>query len=192
MLPELAEKLTGLDWEQARAAVAEVLGLPSPLPAAALRRAMVEDRYCFVLLAFRGNLPRLHDLVNDPRNRPYVLPGDGETPAPRPQPGGHSTAGLMIKAGQALNRWAVAGFPTVDQETLERRFAACSACPELTEPPVKWVYKVTLATTSDERICNACGCVASRKARLLTERCPRPDPGRPELSRWGEPFIARR
>lgn len=187
MLVELEEKLTDLEWDQARAAAADYVGLPVPLPAAALRRAMIDDRFCFVLLAFRGNLPRLGELVNHPDNRAYELRGDDEAPAPQPE--GRSTAGLVIEAGKALNRWASSGFRTVDEQTYERRSAACSACPELTEPPVKWVYKVALAKASDDRVCGACGCVASRKARLVTERCPRRDPGRPELSRWGEPFT---
>ncbi|SDM01855.1 hypothetical protein [Nonomuraea jiangxiensis] len=186
MLTELEEKLDGLEWEQARVAAAEYVGLPGPLPAPALRRAMVEDRYCLVLLAFRGNLPRLKELVTHPDNRAYELPEDS---APAATTANRSTAGLVIEAGKALNRWAGAGFRTVDQETYERRTAACAGCPELIEPPVRWVYKVALATAGDDRVCGACGCVASRKARLATERCPRRDPARPELSRWDEPFA---
>lgn len=184
MLAELEEKLDGLDWEQARTAAAEYVGLPDPLPAPALRRAMVDDRYCLVLLSSRGNLPRLQELVGHPDNRPYELPEDS---VPATTTAKRSTAGLVIEAGKALNRWAATGFRTADPETYERRTAACASCPELTEPPAKWVYKVTLA--GDDRVCGACGCVASRKARLATEHCPRRDPARPELSRWGEPFT---
>jgi hypothetical protein len=191
VLAELEERLDGLEWEQARAAAAEYVGLPGPLPAPALRRAMVEDTYCFVLLAFRGNQPRLRELVEHPGNRPYELPGDcapgavtvGTATANR------STAGLAVEAGKALSRWAAAGFRTVDPETYERRTAACAACPELTEPPVTWVYKVAMAKADDDRVCGACGCVAFRKARLVSERCPRRDPADPGLTRWGEPFA---
>jgi hypothetical protein len=187
VLTELEEQLDGLEWEQARVAAAEYVGLPGSLPAPALRRALVEDRYCRVLLAFRGNLPRLQGLVDHPDNRAYALPEDC---APAPVTTDSSTAGLVKEAGRALKDWAAAGFRTADPETYERRTAACAGCPELTEPPVKWVYKVALATASDDRVCGACGCVASRKARLVTEHCPRRDPARPDLSRWGEPFTA--
>lgn len=186
MPTELEEKLNGLEWEQARVVAAEYVGLPDPLPAPALRRAMVEDRYQLVLLAFRGNLPRLQELIDHPDNRAYELPGDS---APAAATASRSTAGLVIEAGKALNRWAASGFRTVDPETYERRTAACAGCPELTEPPVKWVYKVAMAKPSDDRVCGACGCVASRKARLVTEHCPRRDPARPEQSRWGEPYA---
>ncbi|MEV5043494.1 hypothetical protein AB0N20_02055 [Streptomyces griseoincarnatus] len=191
MLAELKKRLDGLEWEQARAAAAEYIGLPHPLPAPALRRAMVEDTYCFVLLAFRGNQQRLRELVDHPDNRPYELREDSApaTAGTQTATANRSTAGLVVEAGKALNRWAAAGFRTVAPETYERRTAACAACPELTEPPVKWVYKVAMAKASDDRVCGACGCVASRKARLVSERCPRRDPADPELTRWGEPFA---
>ncbi|MDP9696691.1 UNVERIFIED_ORG: hypothetical protein J2X79_004274 [Arthrobacter globiformis] len=191
MLRELEEQLTGLEWDQARSAAAEYVGLSEPLPAPVLRRALVDDRYCFVLLAFRGNQSRLQELMHHPDNQAYELTGDNalddgteHLSPPRHQ----STAALVIEAGKALNRWTSSGFRTVDEETYERRTAACAACPELIEPPIKWVYKVAIAGADDDRVCGACGCVASRKARLATEQCPRADPGRAGLSRWGEPM----
>lgn len=188
MLTELEERLTGLEWEEARMAAAELVGLPGPLPAAALRRAMVEDRYCFALLAFRGNQARLRELVTHPDNRAYELAEDTPPPTPpAPPPPNRSTAGLAAEAGKALNRWAASGFRTVDSETYTRRLAACAACPELVDPPVRWLYKVAVVGADDDRVCGACGCVAARKARLVTEGCPRRDPERIGLSRWGEP-----
>ena len=175
MLAELEETLAGLDWDQARAAAADHVGLPAPLPPAALRRAMVDDRFCFVLLAFRGNLPRLGELVNHPGNVAYELPGD--TPA-APTPAPRSTVALVAEAGRAMTRWASSGFRTVDDATHDRRWAACTACPELVEPPITLLYQVAVAK-GDDRVCGACGCVAARKVRLVTERCPR--------GRWGEP-----
>jgi hypothetical protein len=185
MLPKLAEHVTGLEWEQAREAVGRVLGLATPVPAAALRRAMVEDAYCQALLAAPSNPARAQQLVNDPRNGPFTLPGDG-VDAAGASTHSDSTSRLMIKAGAALTRWAASGFATVDQETFERRWGACTVCPELVEAPDSWVYKVTMSSKSDSRICGACGCVAIRKARVASERCPRPDPARPGLNRWGE------
>jgi hypothetical protein len=134
---------------------------------------MVDDRFCMVLLAFRGNPTRLGELVNHPDNVAYELPGDAVTPAPR------STVALVAEAGRAVTRWASSGFRTVDEPVFEQRWAACTACPELIEPPETIVYRVAVAKVSDDRVCGACGCVAARKARLATERCPR--------GRWGEP-----
>ncbi|UPJ53426.1 hypothetical protein IVB30_20180 [Bradyrhizobium sp. 200] len=190
MLPFLSERLAGLDWGQAQSAMGDLLGLDEPLPAAALRRALVEDDYCVALFAQRGVPLRIGELVNDPGNDRFELPNDKKDPAlPCSDARVHSTVELMVKGGKALGQWTLSGFETVDSATFERRFDACQRCPELSASPNKWIYKVALSAASDDRICGACGCIAIRKARLPTEHCPRTDSEQPSLSRWGEPLV---
>ena len=67
-------------------------------------------------------------------------------------------------------------------------FGACRACPHLVDPPAdRLLYKLSTGSPVERKICDACGCVASRKARLPSEGCPKADPSDPARTRWGEP-----
>lgn len=68
-----------------------------------------------------------------------------------------SMAGGLVKS---LVAWASAGFPTVDESTLQERSAQCAICP-------RWDARAGR--------CLECGC-AGLKHWLATERCP--------LGRW--------
>lgn len=83
--------------------------------------------------------------------------------------------------------WSKTGFTQVSPEVYERRAAACLSCPHLVEPTGKPIYKVSLPSREDARICALAGSVASRMARMPSERCPDRDPSNPAVSRWGEP-----
>jgi hypothetical protein len=167
------------DWNDMRAALGALLGLDAPVADEVLGRAQADDRYAAYLIRSR-NHPRLRDmLLNSPDNQTYRL---------AKTPGAPSSATLMMRASLAVMRWTTSGFRLVDPQTFERRLAVCQVCPHLQEPPARLVYKVALVASSDPRICGICGCVASRKARMSTERCPSEDCSRPGFSRWGEPI----
>jgi hypothetical protein len=180
MLEQIEELRDAATEDELAARLGGYLGLEGPLPRAALRRAVVDERFARYLVSSRGRPDHLALLLTDRRNERYA----GRDAAPvRVEP---STRELVAKAGRAAARWARRGFETVDAETFEARFAACQACEHLIDPPDKVVYKVRLSPHSDPRICGACGCVAIRKARLPDERCPVADADRPGVNRWGQ------
>jgi hypothetical protein len=100
-----------------------------------------------------------------------------------------SSAVLIARAAKAMARWSAAGFREAPAEQIERRWSACTACPHLGAPPARVLYQLTRGG-ADDRICGLCGCTASRKVRMLTERCPDRLAADPALTRWGEPAAA--
>jgi hypothetical protein len=162
------------NWPEVCARFGELIGLDGPAPPAVARRALVDERYAFYLLLTR-DAPQLRlRLLEDPRNRDY-------------EPAGDSTAELAGRAAKAMARWTATGLKRVDDETFQRRWASCQACPMLVKPPDRLVYKGLTVLTGDRRVCSACGCMATAKARIPTEHCPVADPDDPSLNRWGEP-----
>lgn len=103
------------------------------------------------------------------------------------EPTAASDLELMGKAAKALWSWRKAGFGKVDAATHERRWRACMACPHLAKAPDRALYRLTAPQEGDDRVCNLCGCVASRKVQLPTETCPAVHPENAALTRWGEP-----
>jgi hypothetical protein len=163
------------------ARLGDYLGLAGRAPQSAVRRAIVDEKYCRYLLTARGQPGMLEVLFRDPANEKYA---DVDAPA-------HSSLALVMRAGKALAKWGASGFATVEQETFDARFAACQACDLLAEPPKQLLYRVRLGGKSDQRVCSACGCPAGRKAKLATEHCPIEDPARPGFNRWGEAMQER-
>jgi len=97
---------------------------------------------------------------------------------------GPGTAGLLASAAKALMRWTTDGFRFVDEETRQRRWAACQTCPHLTEPSGKGLHQAIKLMRPEAKICGLCGCIASAKARLRHEQCPDADPDDPSQTRW--------
>jgi hypothetical protein len=161
-----------------RALLGEFLGIGRSVPPGVIERALSDETYAVHLVMSRNNRHTLARLLG-----PHELAAPA---APAPSEQQQSTVSLLHKAGGALTRWMASGFATVSNEDFERRFRACEACENLVEAPDTTLYRVALARASDSRICAACGCVASRKARLATERCPSPKPDDPTMNRWGE------
>ncbi len=181
-MSKLLDELSRADsWEEVRAQFGELLNLDGPAPSAVVRRALEDDLFTHYLIVTRDDPKLLRVLLEDPRNQEY------EQPVPEEE---SSAADLLTRAAGALIRWGKAGFVQVDPATLERRWGACQTCPNLVAPPDRVLYRMVQVTRGDHRICVRCGCVASRKAKLPTERCPERDPDKPSLSRWGDPFEA--
>ena len=105
---------------------------------------------------------------------------------------GPDNPGLLATAAKALMRWTADGFRFVDEETRQRRWAACQACPHLREPRAKGLHQVIKLMKPEARICGLCGCVASAKVRLRQERCPDADPANPSQTRWTKAETADR
>lgn len=176
------------------------LGLATAAPMPVVRRAIVDDRFCRYLLTSRGRPSTLKVLFADPANQQYqdgpeavadvvadAVADPVADPAPAPTATERSSFSLIMKAGAAVAKWGASGFARVDDATFEARFDACQRCDQLVAPPDKVLYKVRLNAQSDQRVCNACGCPAARKAKLPTEHCPLADPANPGFNRWGEP-----
>src|SRR5262249_72531 len=103
------------------------------------------------------------------------------------EPAGDSTAELAGRAAKAMARWTAGGLKRVDDETFQRRWASCQACPLLVKPPDRIIYKGLAVLTGDRQVCSACGCVAAAEGRIRSEHCPVADPEDPSRDRWGEP-----
>ncbi|NNB93037.1 hypothetical protein HI113_03815 [Corallococcus exiguus] len=177
---EAIEELRGASSEQELSArFGQFLGLSGGVPLPTLRRAIIDDRFALHLILSRNQPRALKMLFRDPRNTQYE-----NTEAPEQ----HSNLELLWKAGKAIAKWGATGFEKIDPKLFEDRFSACQGCEKLVEPPNRVLYKVKLSGASDQRICSACGCVAARKARVPTERCPVADPTKPGLNRWGQPL----
>lgn len=182
MLDQLQVLENAKSWEDMCAQFGKYLGLERPVPEPILRRAMMDKKFAYYLLTSRNQPGMLKILFSDPRNKDYEATSEGEE---------RTNFEIISKAARSLVQWGKSGFTQVDQQTYDRRFGACQACPHLVEPPGQWVYKIKLSKKSDGRVCSACGCVASRKARLQTESCPVAHPGDPSMTRWLEPVVAR-
>jgi hypothetical protein len=171
---------------EAQAAFGDYLGLDAPVPAGVIRHAFADQYFRHNLILNRGRPEALQQLLRHPRNAEFdeAEPQEAEAaPAAGPARG---AAELATTAGKALYAWAKTGFALLDDAAFEARFSACERCDLLSAPPDNWVYALT-SKRGDPRVCGACGCVAARKARMASERCPRADPANPALTRWGEP-----
>lgn len=70
-----------------------------------------------------------------------------------------------------------------DENTIEKRLAACRRCPHLAEPPRSLIYRMG-AFAGGGKICDICGCFVTFKARLAAATCPDRSPEDPSNSRW--------
>lgn len=182
-------------WDELRLRFAKELGLDDAIPSATLRRALHDEDFAHRLLVSRNAPGFLRPLIDDPDNQKYADPVESlpaQVQTSQPEPARRSNAELAKNAAAALLRWGKSGFTQVSPDVYARRTAACSACPHLLEAPNQLAYKVKLAREEDMRVCNLCGCVAARKARLPEERCPGAHPTEAGMNRWGEPLNAQR
>lgn len=178
MQTRLDELKDSRSWEELLREFSNFLELDGPMPEAVLHRALEDEKFAAYLVSMRGRPDYLQMMFNDPQNKQY----ETRTSERR------SNVKMLKKATGALLKWGKAGFKKVDDETFNRRFAACQACEHFVDAPDQLLYKVRMVKDVDTRICDECGCVASRKARLPTETCPARDRGNGGLSRWGEPM----
>lgn len=96
---------------------------------------------------------------------------------------------ILGQISVAIWNWAKSGFSVVDQSIYSKRYNTCMQCPHLVDAPRKLLYKIITANNANEKACALCGCVVSKKTRIVSESCPDKHPENPELNRWGEPFI---
>lgn len=167
--------------DQARHELGRLLGLSEPVSASAMKAALSDELYAHYLFVCRDAPPFLTHLLNNP---PEVVEIEATESSKVTE---ISTAALLAKAVQAIWKWGQSGFAIADDVIYTRRMEACRVCPNLVEPPPKLVYHLFSSSVSDEhKICSECGCVASRKARLISESCPDRSPQNPAFTRWGE------
>lgn len=168
VLTELQEK--ELSWDEMRQEFGAYLGLPDPVPSAVLNKAINDEKYAIYLLSARNSPAYLQTLFN--------VPADVKEDRTNLQ--------LIKKAAGSLLRWSASGFGYADEEVYEKRLSACHSCEYLRTVPDQGVYQFTKQKGGDPQVCSACGCVASRKARLRSESCPIADASDSSLNRWGE------
>ena len=154
------EELTS--WDEKRGELGRYLGASGPVPEGAFRRARADDRFASLLVLSRHQPDLLNRLFSAHANRAYAQRAVSPP----------TTLGALRKAAGSLIEWARSGFEEVGAEVFAARTVICGACPHLVAPPELLIYKLKLSTEKDMRVCDLCGCVARRKARLATERCP--------------------
>jgi hypothetical protein len=160
--------------------IGAVLGLGRPVSEGVVRAVLADHRYGYHLIQCKETPVFLNHLLEHPPTTPA-----GEMPCVAEVSNGR----LLAKAANAFLRWGLTGFQRVDDATFERRMAACRACPHLVLPPRRVLYALaTIGTEDENRVCELCGCVAARKARLPTETCPASSIQSPLVNRWGEPI----
>ncbi|HEX7902461.1 MAG TPA: hypothetical protein VF487_01185 [Chitinophagaceae bacterium] len=157
-------------WDDMRSEFGSYLGLVHPVPSAVLHKAITDEKYACYLAAAKDRPDYLKLLFNVPEN----IKED------------KTNLTLLINGAKSLLKWGASGFGLVTEEVYLARMKACEGCEYLRESPGKAVYKVKLSKETDMRICSACGCVASRKARLKSETCPVVHPENNLLNKWNE------
>lgn len=178
------------DLDEARAELRAVLGLEREVPVAVARRAVLDPVYLHRLLVSRSSRPMLERILADPGNARFdTRPPPEDAGAPQPPAPEHSTGELARKAAGALAGWAKAGFALASLETVEKRLAACEACPHLAAAGAQLAYRLLPGGGERKSVCSLCGCVVRHKAKLPNESCPDADPRRPGFTRWGDPVA---
>ncbi len=165
-------------WNDMRKAFGNFLGIKDPVPSAVLNRARQDDKFTIYLIRSCHNETLLQLLFDAEANKKFE-PSSLEVVE-------FSNTELVSKASKAMFTWAKTGFRKIDEATFEKRINACHACEHLVTHPDQLSYKVALIKRSDPRICELCGCIASRKARVISESCPLPNPNDSSKNRWGE------
>jgi hypothetical protein len=181
MIQQLDALKNANSWDEMRGGLGDYLGLEGPVPSEVLNRAINDKLFAHNLMVCRNNRRYLDMLLRDPKNEAFRPP---ELVLDR------GNMHLLGKAARAFVNWGKGGFAKVDEETFNQRFGACQVCPHLVEAPNRFLYKIKLSRDVDNRVCSACGCVAARKAKLPTERCPVADPNNLSVNRWGQPVAA--
>lgn len=162
------------------------LGLDRPVSRQVFVAVIDNPTYATALFTSRKAPPFRDHLLDHPEACRRLEPAPAEEVAQD-----QSSAALMIKAAKSFVAWGRSGFKTADNALYTARLAACDACPHHAEPDRKFAYQIAAALTggsADRRVCNLCGCITEKKARLADERCPGRDPSRPGFSRWGDPL----
>jgi hypothetical protein len=144
--------------------------------------AIDDQEYARNLMLCKDTPPLRDFLPQNPPRRAEAPAADGEEDK--------STRELLQSASSSFWAWTRSGFAIVDKVTYGRRFGACQECPHLVEPPGLVSKLIDVARNDDDRkICELCGCVASKKAHLPRETCPAPHPQLEWMSRWKEPIA---
>ncbi|MBB6503013.1 hypothetical protein [Pedobacter cryoconitis] len=187
MIQELLQIKPTDSFQDMRDRMGAFLGMNTPIPENAMRRAVQDQDYANNLITCRNAPGFLEVLLTDPENEQYALNTvqDNEI----------SNVELIQKAAGAFMRWGKAGFSVVDDTTLEIRENACMGCENLSKPEKKLQKLVTskpseqIGKRISDCVCKLCGCSLSKKIRIPTESCPARHPENSNLNRWGEPAL---
>jgi hypothetical protein len=192
MQTQIEEMAAGESVEEQRERLGELIGLDGPASADVLLSAIEDREYARNLILCKDAPPLREFLLDNPPRRVEDAAAEADPATEAGGPPEHSTRALIGSASKSFWAWTKSGFAIVDEEQYARRFDTCLECPHLIDPPRKRVYRALGATgeQEDRRVCELCGCVASRKARLPHETCPAPHDHLEGMNRWGEPLPA--
>ena len=166
--------------EGAAKRLGKALGLSGPAPVAATRRALSEALYAKALWSSR-KIPALRDQLLAAADQMRISGSADNTP---------TTAQLVGKSIKGALKWGMEGLKPAEPWVIQRRLAACLACPHNVPAPDKLVYRgAKVVVGKDATICDACHCLVNTKAAISTELCPEKHPDRPGLSRWEEAWV---
>ncbi len=179
MIQELIQIKESDSLDAVCARFGEFLGLNQPVKTNVMKRVLEDQLFAHDLISCRNTPGFLSVLLNDPVNNQYEVSHEVED---------HSTLELTSRITKALINWGKAGFSKVDPKIYTKRMSACEGCSHFVEPPRKLIYKLIKKVNKEAKICNLCGCVASRKALLPSESCPAPHDKLPGMSKWEEPL----
>ena len=165
--------------EDARRHLGEMLGLGISIPENVLRAAIEDANYAHNLMVRKNSRKSLRAFIKAPLspNAPSVVIRDERE--------------TLRRFREAMVRWAKVYFTVVDAETKMRRTTACAKCEHISDAPATLLYRIAgLFRPNQEKICNLCGCLLSKKIMMPTESCPAPHLTERGLSRWGEPVAS--
>jgi hypothetical protein len=142
-----------------------------------------------LLYAFTRDEKFAHYLVNSYQNKDLVelILSNKEKEIAGKEALPFSNQELAKRLSKSLARWAGGGFKKLSKVQIEKRRAACAACPyRSTSNEDRLLYKVAKAVVGDNSTCSKCGCMLEGKIKLPEESCPMPHPSIAGLNRWGE------
>lgn len=155
-----------------------ILDYPDPIPAEVIRRAAEDREYLHQLILHRKSSEDIRRIFEQASSGPESRSGASRS----------SPLMLLPRFLKSVVRWLLSGGRRTDRETQERRLDACSRCPRLTSPTSGRMRRAIRVLSSDQKVCELCGCSVSCKAKMATESCPDVHPLDPTRTRWGDPI----
>lgn len=170
--------------EAAARALGAALELEGSAPFPATQRALADPKFAQALWAVRKMPSVLRQLLLAPHTARLRSIEDTSVPGPESRE-------VLTKGAGSVLKWGMKGLKHARPWQIKDRLAACNACEFQIPAPDTLIYRgAKVVAGKDAKICEKCSCLTNTKAAMATEHCPERDPQNPDLSRWGEPYVA--